>query len=138
MSSNQSIAIDPTWLQSEANRLGFDDAQMDTLLHIAAAAWLFAARTTYDELAAFLKGKPVDRRAAELKRMSAIIPDAERPNLAMRREPCLGQSWWHVYHKDEPHEFFCHKHLPEGRRGAVKYDGVEPCQGTNVIIERVV
>lgn len=126
--------IDQEWKATQAQRLGVDDAQMNTLLRIAASAYQVANKTTYDELAMHLLARTKVGRVEELKRMAVILGDDEPVLLTMRRGKCERPAWWHVRYADRPDGFFCHVHAPFGVPAA-KYAGVELCEVECVIIE---
>ena len=126
--------IDQKWKESEAQRLGFDDEQLDTLLRIAARAYQVANKTTYDELAMHLLARIGVGRVEELKRMAVILGDDVPVSLTMRRDKCDRRAWWHVRYADRPDGFFCPVHAPFGVPAA-KYAGVELCEAECVISE---
>jgi len=126
--------IDQEWKATQAQPLGFDDEQLDTLLRIAARAYQVANKTTYDELAMHLLARTKVGRVEELKRMAVILGDDVPIPLTMRRDKCNRRAWWHVYYADRSDGFFCFVHTPFGVPGA-KYAGVELCEAECVIIE---
>ena len=126
--------IDETWRIQQMTRLEFNDDQMDTLLRIAARAWVVAARTTYDDLAAHLLARKPTSRPYELERMAAILGE-DKPDVAtleMATHECDRLAQWHVHHADGSGQFFCNQHNANVK--AVRYDGVEPCQGQSIVI----